>query len=282
MGDPSTGPTRGRRKSLLDIGMSLGVLDSSQTLPRGFETPIAPPLEELHLTPRSRDISPGPHSHSADNSSTGTGSSTHELRSPARHARSFSKSESRSASSEPSVVFDELSDDGPRLMLERVATPPRETLFEPVVERVEPEIRSPPIAVPAARSSMPDPSSSISPVDHQRHASADPHLNPRFAHLSGNIAYSSTTPNPRTSSSPLSGALSFFSKIFTPIQELAQSAASSIATSSTPPNGSPDARMTLNGSSPAPYSRNSNEIPRSNSASPHHHVLSTRPPYVQT
>lgn len=256
------------------------MLDASESLPRGFETPIPPPLEELHLTPRSREISPGPHSQSGENSSTGTASSTHSLKSSSRYTREHSRSESRSASSEPSVVFDELPDDGPRLVLERVATPPREILFEPVAEGVEPEIRSPPIAVPAARSSMPDPSSSVSPADHHRYASADPHLNPRFAHLSGNIAYSSTTPNPRTSSSPLSGALSFFSKIFTPIQELAQSAASSIATSSTPPNGSPDTRMTLNGSSPAPYSRNSNEIPRSNSASPHHSVLSTRPTYV--
>lgn len=280
MGDPSTGPTRGRRKSLLDIGLSMGVLDSSQSLPRGFETPLSPPTEELHLTPRSREISPGATSRSADSSSVGTAGSSLGSPSRSRLRREHSKSESRSASSEPVVMFDETSDDGPRLVLERVATPPREILFEPVLETTQDETRTAPISVPAARTSMPDPQISPSSGEHQRVASEDPRLNPRFAHLSGNMSYSATSPNPRTSSSPLSGAFSFFSKIFTPIQELAQSAASSIATSSTPPNGSPDVRPSSSGPSPAPFSRQSNEIPRSNSGNSNHSILSTRPTYV--
>ena len=280
MGDPSTGPTRGRRKSLLDIGRSMGVLGSDESLPSGFETQIAPPIEELHLTPRSHDFSSGSASPSVEYLSIGTSSSIHDIPSRSNHSREFSKSETRSASSEPTPVLDEVPDDGPRLVLERTATPPRETVFEPPSTPEQPEIRSPPISVPVLRGSLPDVSPSSSAGDHHRFKSEDPRNNPRFAHLSSNMSYSATSPNPRTSSSPLSGAFSFFSKIFTPIQELAQSAASTIATSSTPPSGGLDPKGSPNDPSTAPFSRKSNEIPRSNTGSPHLSILSTRPTYV--
>lgn len=259
----------------------MGVLDSTETLPKGFETPIAPSSEILHLTPRSRDISPGSTSPSIEYSSVGTGASIHELGTSPNLIVELIREETRSASSEPTRDISQLLDDGPRLILEPVAEPPRESVFEPQEEPLQRETKTPPISVPAARVSSPAAQPSSSVDNHHRYASEDTRGNARYAHLASNMSYSATTPNPRTSSSPLQGALSFFSKIFTPIQELAQAATSSSPNSSSGPHTAPN---TPNGfataSSSQAYSRTSSELPRANSSSSHTPIVSTRPTYV--
>lgn len=283
MGDPGPGPSRGRRKSLVDIGRSMGVLDSTESLPKGFETPIAPPTEVLHLTPRSHDVTPGSTSPSIETTSVGTGASIHEVMMPTSVVKEEEEEEkTRTPSPEPQREIEEVPDDGPSLKMDECAEPKREVVFEPMGEEEEREKEREEVMVPAARA-LSSNKIEVSPKESSvRYGSEDARENERYAHLSGKMAYSATTPNPRTtSSSPLQGALSFFSKIFTPIQELAQAATSSSpgpsTVSQTAPN-TPNTHAPL--SSPQPFSRSSSDFPRANSSSSQVSIVSTRPTYV--
>jgi hypothetical protein len=282
MGDPSDGLNRARRKSLVDIGHAMGVLSSSQTLPSGFELPISPLEEELHLTPRSMDVSPRSSSPSVETTSQGSAPPILD-RSSLQNASKIDNTKRPKRRSLDTVMEATSSeaDDGPVLDMDINSVPPRESVFEPelpLLEEIADSIQF--------RSSEPRIRSSAAPAssqknEHVRSPSEDPRSNQRFTHLPSTVTYSSTTPNPRTSTSPLVTAFSFFSKLFTPQVEQVPSAASSSSAARTIARGTSRSHdPESSSSSPPAHNRTSTDLSRSPNEQGSIKILSTRPMYV--
>lgn len=281
MGDSSNGPPRARRKSLVAIGQDMGVLSASQTLPSGFEIPIVPVSEEFHLTPRSMDHSPRSSSPSVDTDSHDEHSLNHGSSRSAKSTRGENGSSRRDSLDSASIVSNASFNDGPRIIMTDGTVPSRDTLFEPIGEAQDEETVSEsfPPATTRIRSSA-APSTDVR-GDHHRFSSEKPALSARFASLPATNGYSSTTPNPRTSASPLTNAFSFFSKLFTPGSDTSSPPAP--ASSGTPMFkkisswiGNSDSAP----STPSATARSSADLPRSASAMGSASVVSTRPRYV--
>ena len=282
MADRSDGPTRSRRKSLVDIGRAMGVIESSESLPRGFDLPISPSREELHLSPRSRDGSPRSSHSSVDNSSAGSSASLPE---PLSRISGTSDSIPVTARARLDRISEDSSaelNDGPSLKLNGDPfSPPseqgygsRSSLDMDSISRSRQTVSTSHISSAVAVTSIPR-------GEHHRSPSEFPPANPRYAHLPSSSSYSSTTPNPRTSSSPLSGALSFFSKIFTPTQESATPTPSTSAPGrSTLKDGPRQAPTGISHSTPSSSSRLSDDFPRTSVDSQSSKLFTTRPPYV--
>jgi hypothetical protein len=291
MASPNDGLPRARRKSLVDIGMERGLLSSSQSLPSGFEEPISAPDEEIHLTPRSIDTSP----RSTSPSIAPTPLDPH-LEEPAPYSphKSLSIPNSPRANKpdlEP-IVEAEADDtnDGPTLKMDDIVEPPREALFEPDTA-TEPEVSNrttsaAPLTI--AKSHMP--SLSTTAIDIHSGPNEELHKSGRFARLTQTFSYSATTPASTTSKAPLASALSFFSKLFSPLTGSADEASATAQASSTASiraqsrlqsrSNDPEASSSHNASSSASsgyHTRYSSDVPRATSSM---EVPATRPTYV--
>lgn len=281
MATPNDVPQKSRRKSLLDIGRALGLLSGSDELPKGFDEQIAPVTEELHLTPRSRDISPRSASTFHENTSQVSDQEQIEDSSSSSSPRGKTLVPSRTALNR---IKEEISAvDGHESHSESNGNdlPSREALFEPdsFTREVTPAAQTTEHAASSSRPSIVSAQSSF--VERRSDSYSDVKLQQRFANLPQYQSYSQTTPNPRTNPPPLSGAFSFFSKLFNPLQESPNSASSStVSTHPTPRFQSRSNDTESMSHTPLTHTRLSSDTPRTTYKKPSTKFLSTRPTYV--
>ena len=283
MADPRDALPRARRKSLVEIGRAMGVLETAESLPRGFDVPISPPREELHLSPRSHDGSPRSSRSSIDSASVSSAPSNQEVMS-----RRSGTSDSLPVNSK--VWLDRITEDdspdindGPSIQVNGDTYAASQRSYESRTSLDMDTISSSRQTVSSSQLATSTAHTSLSRGEHHRSPSEIPAANSRYAHLPANTPYSSTTPNPRTSSSPLSGAFNFFSKLFTPTHD---------AVPPTPSSSAPGRTMMKDAiasssaggshSTPSSSSRLSDDFHRSSLEANSSKGFTTRPTYVFT